>query len=129
MPFTKGYTPWNKGMKGYTNAGSFKKGQKNAFVAKANKKYRRGFQKGHPNYFKGSGKTSIDRLERQKFRNEIQRQVFERDSYTCQLCGSGGNLQVDHIQSWKDYVELMFDINNCRTLCAFVAFPMFLHHV
>lgn len=59
-----------------------------------------------------------DRLERLKFRNEIQRLVLERDSYTCQFChNKGGKLQVDHIQSWAEYVELRFDINNCRTLC------------
>lgn len=52
------------------------------------------------------------------FRDTIQKQVFERDNYTCQLCGvKGGNLQVDHIQSWAEYVELRFNIENCRTLC------------
>lgn len=57
-------------------------------------------------------------LERIRFKKIIQKKVFERDNYTCQLCGQkGGNLQVDHIQSWADYVELRFDINNCRTLC------------
>ena len=40
------------------------------------------------------------------FRNKIQKQVFERDNYTCQMCGQyGGNLQVDHIQAWADFVE------------------------
>jgi 5-methylcytosine-specific restriction endonuclease McrA len=29
----------------------------------------------------------------------------------------GCALQVDHIQPWAEYVELRFDINNCRTLC------------
>ena len=43
---------------------------------------------------------------------------FERDNYTCQICGQyNGKLQVDHIQSWAEYVELRFNINNCRTLC------------
>jgi hypothetical protein len=59
-----------------------------------------------------------NKLERIKFRNEIQNKVFERDNYTCQMCGThGGYLQVDHIQSWVDYIDLRFDINNCRTLC------------
>lgn len=62
--------------------------------------------------------TSDDRLERGKFRKYIQKKVFERDNYTCQLCGErGGDLQVDHIQSWVDYIELRFCIDNCRTLC------------
>lgn len=64
------------------------------------------------------GVTSKERLERLKFRRQIQKQVFKRDDYTCQICGKRGvDLQVDHIQSWADYVELRFDINNCRTLC------------
>lgn len=34
------------------------------------------------------------------------------------MCGQRGvALQVDHIQPWAEYVELRFDINNCRTLC------------
>jgi hypothetical protein len=59
----------------------------------------------------------LDKRERGRFRDIMQKQIFERDNYTCQLCGGKGDLQVDHIQSWKDYVELRFNINNCRTLC------------
>lgn len=64
------------------------------------------------------GISSQNKLERQRFRKEIQKLVFERDDYTCQLCGiRGGVLQVDHIKSWADYVELRFNMENCRTLC------------
>ena len=64
-------------------------------------------------------KNSLDRRERIKFRNTMQKIVFEKDDYTCQMCGiKGVDLQVDHIQSWVDYIELRFNINNCRTLCA-----------
>lgn len=57
-------------------------------------------------------------LERRRFRNQMQKQIFERDNYTCQMCGvKGGALQVDHIQSWAEYVELRFSMDNCRTLC------------
>lgn len=63
-------------------------------------------------------KRNQNYLDRRSFRTTIQRQVFERDDYTCQLCGQKGvALQVDHIQSWKEYVELRFCIDNCRTLC------------
>lgn len=63
-------------------------------------------------------KTKENRLERIKFRNNMQKLVFERDNYTCQMCEKrGGNLQVDHIQSWAEYVELRFSMDNCRTLC------------
>jgi 5-methylcytosine-specific restriction endonuclease McrA len=64
------------------------------------------------------GITSEDRLQRIKFRISLQKKVFQKDNYTCQICGSRKNLQVDHIQSWKDFIELRFSIDNCRTLCA-----------
>lgn len=63
-------------------------------------------------------KSDSNYLERRLFRASLQKKVFERDNYTCQLCSSKGNLQVDHIQSWSEYVEQRFNIDNCRTLCA-----------
>ena len=70
----------------------------------------------HPNW-KG-GISSKNKIERDRFRKSLQKTVFERDNYTCQLCGDRGvALQVDHIQSWADYVELRFNIENCSTLC------------
>jgi len=64
------------------------------------------------------GITPINKLERRKFRTEMQHLVFERDNYTCQLCGTTQDLQVDHIQPWAEYVELRFKMENCRTVCA-----------
>lgn len=61
---------------------------------------------------------SENRLQRERFRDTIQRQVLERDNYTCQICGiKGKSMQVDHIQTWAEYTELRFNMNNCRTLC------------
>lgn len=63
--------------------------------------------------------VSSDWIQRRMFKREMQKLIFERDDYTCQLCGVRGvNLQVDHIQSWAEYVELRFSMDNCRTLCA-----------
>lgn len=65
------------------------------------------------------GITDSDKLERSKFRRIMQKQIFERDDYTCQMCDARGvSLQVDHIQSWSEYVELRFSMDNCRTLCS-----------
>lgn len=48
-----------------------------------------------------------------------RKEVFERDKYTCQECGQvGGELQADHIKPKKLFPELIFDINNGRTLCS-----------
>lgn len=69
----------------------------------------------HPNW-KG-GITPLDRIERFKFRKTMQKLVFERDGYKCQICGDGGYLQVDHIKPWAEYPELRFEMDNCRTLC------------
>jgi 5-methylcytosine-specific restriction endonuclease McrA len=47
--------------------------------------------------------------------------VFERDNYTCQMCGdvTGGNLQAHHIKPRREHKNdlLVFDIDNGVTLC------------
>lgn len=64
------------------------------------------------------GLTNPDKMLRAKFRETILKEVLKRDNYICQMCGQkSGYLHVDHLQPWSEYVELRFDINNCRTLC------------
>jgi len=45
--------------------------------------------------------------------------VYERDNYTCQLCGqeSVGNIQAHHIHPWSTHPELRFEVSNGITLC------------
>lgn len=44
--------------------------------------------------------------------------VFERDDYTCVLCGTrGGEMAADHIKSFAFHSELRLDLDNGRTLC------------
>lgn len=59
----------------------------------------------------------IGRASRAEFNREIKEVILKRDNYECQICDSKENLQVDHIQSWAEYVELRFSVDNCRTLC------------
>jgi hypothetical protein len=129
----KGRIPCNKGKKGlqvaWNKGKKYGKGRKLPNCIDCDKKLKSPYAKrcvscfsifnkgvNHPNW-KG-GKCSQDYKDRRKFRDTMQKFVFERDNYTCQLCGARGDLQVDHIQSWAEYVELRFSIDNCRTLCA-----------
>ena len=50
--------------------------------------------------------------------------VFERDNYTCQLCGFTGKnsyqeivIHADHIQPLAYFPEFRFELSNGRTLC------------
>lgn len=45
--------------------------------------------------------------------------VYERDNYTCQMCGkkSNGDIQAHHISTWYEAPELRFEVSNGITLC------------
>jgi len=64
------------------------------------------------------GVTDDNLYERIKFRKKLQRSIFERDNYTCQVCGEGNcYFHIDHIKDWSKFPELRFEIKNCRTVC------------
>lgn len=126
--FKKGHSPHNKGLEGYTNAGTFTKGHPQAFFThtKETKEKLRSMNIGKTTEYKGdkhwNWKGGVDRagerLERQKFYKYVKPRVLARDDFTCLMCQErGGNLHVDHIKSWADYPEQRFDLSNCRTLC------------
>lgn len=50
---------------------------------------------------------------------EWRRNVFERDDFTCQICGlRGGRLAAHHIQGFAKYPDLRTEVSNGITLCA-----------
>lgn len=67
----------------------------------------------------GFTKHQIDRILRYSAEaKEWRRAVFERDNYTCQMCGIRGSyLEADHIKPWAYFPKLRFELTNGRTLC------------
>jgi 5-methylcytosine-specific restriction endonuclease McrA len=49
--------------------------------------------------------------------SDWRKAVFERDNYTCCVCGEhSGELQAHHIQSWAKHPELRYDVDNGMTV-------------
>lgn len=70
-------------------------------------------------HFNWKGGKSKNRHKGQEYK-QWRTAVFKRDNYTCQECGKKNIfLNVHHIQDWKNYPKLRFDINNGQTLCVF----------
>lgn len=64
--------------------------------------------------------TTEDRLRRRDLRaiKEWRRAVFERDSFTCVLCGvRGGRLHAHHLDSFAEHRDRRFAVDNGVTLC------------
>ena len=61
--------------------------------------------------------------ENTRLRNDPQyklwrKTIFERDHFTCLVCGQvGGELNADHIKSFSKFPLLRYDISNGATLC------------
>lgn len=89
----QGQIPWNKGIN--------------------KKQYPNGIASGpkHGNW-KGVGK--IRDLEAYR---DFRKEMFKRDAYTCQKCGSKKKIELHHIIAVKDSPELIFEPSNVITLC------------
>lgn len=71
----------------------------------------------NPNWRGGISKEN--EIIRKSFTYKLWREtIFERDNYTCVLCGKNGvELNADHIKPFAYYPELRFKVTNGRTLC------------
>lgn len=94
----KGKTPWNKGLSKDDYPNGYRSARKAAAV--------------DPRAFKRTTKYKA-----------FRREMYERDSYTCQHCGAkSGNgkrcdLELDHITPVWEAPDRIMDPSNVRTLC------------
>lgn len=120
-------------MKGYTNKGSFIKGH--TFTGEILEKMRQGrlgkkhslearikMSKSHLGSLAPAWKGGITEAN-QQIRHlfeykEWRRKIFERDNYTCQICGErGGDIRSNHIKTFANYPELRMYLNNGIVIC------------
>jgi len=59
----------------------------------------------------------VGRVERGWKFARWKKEIYKRDNYKCQKCGSDESICAHHILSWKDYPELRFELLNGITLC------------
>ncbi|MFW6312033.1 MAG: HNH endonuclease [Nanoarchaeota archaeon] len=62
-------------------------------------------------------KKSIRNIRKRPSYQKWRLKILERYNYTCCICNSIKNLEVDHIKPILEYPELMFDENNGQVLC------------
>ena len=147
--FKKGMKTWNKGKKGTANQksidalrnwtkihGSNMKGKNHTEEAKKiirEKRARQKFPYGKNHWLWRGGTSRLrERIMNSKEYREWRNSVFNRDDYTCVVCGQiGGRLNAHHIKSFYQIIKNnkirtsrqgknckeLWDIANGRTLC------------
>lgn len=73
----------------------------------------------NPNYNPDLTDSERERLRLYEGYGVWRKQVYERDKYTCQCCGSrkGGTLNAHHLDGYNWCEEKRTDVNNGVTLC------------
>ena len=62
--------------------------------------------------------VDIDRNRSSKIYVDWRNRIFERDKYTCSICGlSGVKVNAHHIKRWCSNIEDRYKLNNGTTLC------------
>lgn len=126
--FKAGKEPWNKGVpmlphvkealvESHKGKPSWNKGKFGLPSGKKGKIYPHLRGENHWNW--QGGKTEEIRKLRNSTEYKVWRTaVFERDNYTCVLCGdSNCYLEADHIKQFALFPDLRFNLSNGRTLC------------
>ena len=116
----KGGVPWNKNKTGLEigpKGIKWSKDRKQEWSISRRNAYRSG--KLIPWNKKWFGERNpVDIIRKSPEYKAFRRSMFERDNFTCHLCGQrGGELQLDHILPTCLYLHLIMDENNVRTLC------------
>jgi 5-methylcytosine-specific restriction endonuclease McrA len=76
----------------------------------------------NPNWQGGKTPKRISQMQSLEYK-KWRRDVFKRDNYACIICGRKRKpgdrvlLEADHIKPVSQYPELVFDLDNGRTLC------------
>lgn len=109
-----GQVAWNKGITG-DRSHSF--GRKRTEDQKRLIRERTSGERSH--WWKGGKTEEARRFKATVAYKNWRKAVFERDDYTCVLCGKrGGELHPDHIKPFSLFPDLRLEISNGRTLCA-----------
>lgn len=74
----------------------------------------------HLTVIQPDGRMACDNRDARKSEllNEWRKQVFKRDGYKCQECGSRKQIHAHHIIAWSTDSKKRFDISNGVALCA-----------
>lgn len=69
-------------------------------------------------FWKGGIASENSQIRNSTEYNQWRKLIFERDEYTCQICGQiGVKINAHHIENFSDNKDLRFDINNGITMC------------
>lgn len=80
--------------------------------------YKKSKSGSNSNFWNGGISIENKRIRAGSDFRQWRESVFERDNYTCQMCGiRGGYLEADHIKPFAYFPELRFILSNGRTLC------------
>jgi hypothetical protein len=98
----------------YITYDKFKAGQRCNKCIKTNARFTR---ENHWNY--NPNKTDEERIIDRTYPEYIEwrKQVFERDNYTCQVCGVGGHVHAHHLNGYHWAKDQRIEVNNGITLC------------